>query len=149
MDVGRNSLEAKIHSYPHTPPRNCHLARWKLCCHSTQLLVVRVCHSLLALAKRQPTRCFKTHHQLLLTDLGTGDITEGMINDAEKFICHLYKVLDYLATHKARTLQESIWGQATIATPVLSQQIWDGNTSMGTWFQSWWRLLQFLRHVVR
>ena len=47
---------------------------------------------------------FQTHNQLL-TDLDRGDITEGINNDAEKFICHLYKIPDDVDTcDKARVI---------------------------------------------
>ena len=98
--------------------------------------------------KKTAWKVFQTHNQLL-TDLGTGDITEGIMNDAEKFICRLYKVPDDVDTcDKARVIlfskgcpqetlpptsdavrlhirrahyQASIWEQATITTPVLPQ----------------------------
>ena len=86
-------------------------------------------------------------HSQLLEDLGTGDITEEVINDAEKFICRLYKIPDYVdRCDKARVIlfskgypqetlpptsdavrlhirrshyQAFIWKLATIATPIL------------------------------
>ena len=54
--------------------------------------------------KKTARKVFQTHNQLL-TDLGTGDITEGIINDAEKFICRLYKIPDDMDTcDKARVI---------------------------------------------
>ena len=147
IDEGRNSSEAKIHSYPQTPPGTATSPS------GNSAIVPRdywlwQCVTACWPWQKDSLEDFQTHNQLL-TDLGTGDITEGIINDAEKFICRLYKVPDDVDTcDKARVIlfskgcpqetlpptsdavrlhirgahyHSSIWEQATIATPVLPQ----------------------------